>query len=146
MNSLRTKLTVLALACTLLAYVPVCCCWTESVTAWMAGGLSHACGTACCGHHGSAAPAGSHDDHNDRPQRAPGHLTDCFCGVQHRIVNTPAPSPLDFEPALVGFIESAAPMLGAAPAARANCAPSEWSWAADAGARSLLRLHCALLV
>lgn len=147
----RSKLTSIALVIALMSYLPVCCCWTETVAAWMAGDVAQACGHVCCGHHAGAEAAHPQDSSPeqgvpDGERHVPSRMADCMCGVQHRIVPSAAPTVLDFEPALVGFVEADHRAAIADQSVPTLCANVDWNWAADRGVRSLLRLHCALIV
>ena len=152
MKFARSNLALVTLALTLMAYVPVCCCWTETVATWMAGGVAGACGHVCCGHHGGHG-SGHGSGHGDLPakpdeqRRAPGHVDDCVCGVQHRIAPAATLTVLDFEPQVTGRGEAECSKSAGERAGRGCIESDDWvaAWGVG-GLGSLLRLHCALVV
>lgn len=139
---------LVAVMLALAAYVPTCFCWTETVAGWMMGSQTTVAGHSCCGEH-LVGVEPVHQDGNDEHQSpSPGCLMDCVCGVQHRIVSQPTLTPLDFEPVVVGWVMPEivvdAGLAGAGPRGGMWVASGEGT--AGAGARTLLRLHCALTI
>lgn len=131
----------------LAAYVPTCFCWTETVTAWMMGSRTAVAGHVCCGEHDGVELG--HQSGDDEPQApSPGCLMDCVCGVQHRIVSQPTLTALDFEPAMVGWVTAdvviEAGLAGVGPGEGLRAESGNGT--AGTGARTLLRLHCALTI
>lgn len=134
----------------LAAYVPTCFCWTETVATWMMGSGAAATGHVCCGEHEGVelAPQSGQGGHDERQYPPLACLMDCVCGVQHRIVSQPTLSSLDFEPVLVGWVtpEIAVELglKGAGP--RIGMWVESGVGTGGAGARTLLRQHCALTI
>src|SRR6185369_16739462 len=81
----RSKLMLLAVTLALAAYVPACCCWMETVSAWMVGGGDGAVSHRCCGHSGARDHGhhgdGESDSHDSgapcQGPATPGHATEC---------------------------------------------------------------------
>ncbi len=152
---------LVAVMLALAAYVPTCFCWTDTVVAWMIGSRMAAV-HGCCERHDAGARSHSHShahshvaqdrhDGQDYQQSRPvpaGCLTDCGCDVQHRIASQATLTVLDFEPAFAGYVACEVAVdsgvAGAGP--RAGMWAESGAGTAGAGTRTLLRLHCALIV
>ena len=155
----RSKFMLVAMVLALAAYMPTCFCWTDTVAAWMIGSRMAAV-HGCCVQHDTGARSHAHThshaaqdvhDGQDHQQSRPvsaGCLTDCGCGVQHRIASQATLTVLDFAPALAGYVvcEVAVASGLQGVGARAGMWGESGAGTAGAGARTLLRLHCALTI